>query len=424
MNIHNAKVNIIRAAGVDGRFGTERSGENGRNEKLSKRSAELSATMAAPRPKPLKLGTSIQASFGDPEDPDYIFEIAVNGQKSNMAVSLSTNAIKLYSPETGAYVGDCLGHTSTISGISFPDPNSPMLLLSSSADGTIRTWDIRNRKEVAAIRHPTPGSEIWNFSVGGITNQVAAGGDSQVLIWDWRTRNLMSELDELHTEAVTQVHYHPAKRELLFTASVDGLINIIDTSQSLKPEDLQYDTLSVGTSIGKIGFYGRYSQMLWCLTHIETLSVWDLEEKMQAAEFKETRTNASFKWGLDNVNYLIDCFSPSGTDDLWLAAGNNDGAMGFFPTSFPKPVHPSVPSLGVFGEVGCVLEGGHQGVVRTVWLSQNLDTEQSLFAWTGGEDGRLCSWSRSGAVEHGRSWVSNNLVMKKGSSSKTRHSPY
>ncbi|KAL3702104.1 hypothetical protein R1sor_020126 [Riccia sorocarpa] len=381
--------------------------------------------MAAPGPKHLKLGTSIQASFGDPEDPDYVFDIAVNGQKTNMAVSLSTHAIKLYHPETGAYLGDCVGHTGTISGVSFPDENSPMLLLSSSADGTIRTWDVRNRKEVAALKHPNPGpdGEIWSFSVGGITNQVAAGTNSQVLVWDWRTRNLISNLDELHTEAVTQVHYHPTKRELLVTASVDGLINIIDTSQPLTNEDVQYETMSVGTSIGKIGFYGTYSQKLWCLTHIETLSVWDLEEKMQAAEFKETRTNVSFHWGLDNVNYLIDCYSPKDTDDLWLAAGNTDGAMGFFPARFPKPVHSSVPSLGLFGDVGCVLEGGHNNVVRSVWLSQNLDSEQSLFAWTGGEDGRLCSWSQSGAVEHGRSWVSNNLVMKKGGS-KARHSPY
>ncbi|BBM98587.1 WD repeat-containing protein 89 [Marchantia polymorpha subsp. ruderalis] len=380
--------------------------------------------MAVPPPKPLKLATSIQASFGDPEDPDYVFEIVSNGDKSTMAVSLSTNAIKLYSPQTGAFLGDCLGHTCTISGISFPDPNSPMLLLSSSADGTIRTWDIRNRKEVASLNHPTPGSEIWNFAVGGISNQVAGGGDSQVFIWDWRTRKLLANLDEIHTEAVTQVQYHPTRRELLFTASVDGLINFIDTQQPLTNEDLVYDTMSVGTSVGKIGFYGRNNQLLWCQTHIETLSVWDLEEKMQAADFKETRMNASFNWNLDSVNYLIDCYSPAGTDDLWLAAGNNNGVVGYFPASFVKSSHPSVPSVGVLGEVGAVLEGGHQGVVRTIWLSQNMDSDQNLFGWTGGEDGRLCSWSQNGATEHGRSWVSKNLIAKKGSSSKMRHSPY
>lgn len=65
-----------------------------------------------------------------------------------MAVSLSTNAIKLYGPATGQYLGDCLGHTNTVSDISFPDASSPNILCSSSADGTVRAWDIRLRKEV------------------------------------------------------------------------------------------------------------------------------------------------------------------------------------------------------------------------------------------------------------------------------------
>lgn len=71
-----------------------------------------------------------------------------SGENSLMAVSLSTNAIKLYSPATGQYLGDCLGHTNTISDISFPDLSSPNILCSSSADGTVRAWDIRSRKEV------------------------------------------------------------------------------------------------------------------------------------------------------------------------------------------------------------------------------------------------------------------------------------
>lgn len=65
-----------------------------------------------------------------------------------MAVSLSTNTIKLYDPETGSFKGDLLGHTCTISGLNFPDPSSPQLLFSSSADSTIRTWDVRVGKQV------------------------------------------------------------------------------------------------------------------------------------------------------------------------------------------------------------------------------------------------------------------------------------
>lgn len=65
-----------------------------------------------------------------------------------MAASLSTNGIKLYGLATGQFLGDCIGHTDTISDVSFSDADSPHMLCSSSADGTVRAWDTRLRKEV------------------------------------------------------------------------------------------------------------------------------------------------------------------------------------------------------------------------------------------------------------------------------------
>ncbi|CAM6091510.1 unnamed protein product [Calypogeia fissa] len=115
--------------------------------------------------KHMHLSTQIQASFGKPDDPDYVFEIVANGARS-MAVSLSTNTIKLYDPETGGFKGDLLGHTCTISGLNFPDPNSSQLLLSSSADSTVRVWDIRVGQQVDIFRAPGSSDEIWSFSVG------------------------------------------------------------------------------------------------------------------------------------------------------------------------------------------------------------------------------------------------------------------
>lgn len=65
-----------------------------------------------------------------------------------MAVSLSTNAVKLYSPVTGQYLGECRGHSSTINHISFSGPGNSHLLHSCSSDGTIRAWDTRTFNQV------------------------------------------------------------------------------------------------------------------------------------------------------------------------------------------------------------------------------------------------------------------------------------
>ena len=77
-----------------------------------------------------------------------LFVTNASQEISNLAVSLSTNTIKLYSPITGQYFGECRGHSGTIHEISFPEPLSPQAICSCSSDGTIRTWDIRTFNQV------------------------------------------------------------------------------------------------------------------------------------------------------------------------------------------------------------------------------------------------------------------------------------
>lgn len=65
-----------------------------------------------------------------------------------MAVSLSTNTVKLYSPSTGQFIGECSKrHNSTINEIMF----SGDILHSCSSDGTIRAWDTRSFQEVCGL---------------------------------------------------------------------------------------------------------------------------------------------------------------------------------------------------------------------------------------------------------------------------------
>lgn len=129
-----------------------------------------------PNPNSLKrfaLKNSIQTNFGD----DYVFQIVARwrfflsfvffpseikrgcdcnwfdffSQRDDwtaMAVSLSTNAVKLYSPVTGQYLGECRGHSTTINHISFSGPGNSHILHSCSSDGTIRAWDTRTFNQV------------------------------------------------------------------------------------------------------------------------------------------------------------------------------------------------------------------------------------------------------------------------------------
>jgi len=113
---------------------------------------EEATAMEVEEPKSKKLGlkNSIQTNFGN----DYVFQIVPKDDWSSMAVSLSTKAVKLYSPETGQFQGECKGHSDTINQISFSvssSSSSPHVLHSCSSDGTIRAWDTRTFQQVLSL---------------------------------------------------------------------------------------------------------------------------------------------------------------------------------------------------------------------------------------------------------------------------------
>ncbi|XP_022854685.1 WD repeat-containing protein 89 [Olea europaea var. sylvestris] len=147
------------------------------------------------------LKNSIQTNFGD----DYVFQIVPKDDWTAIAVSLSTNAVKLYSPQTGQYLGEFKGHSSVINEISFTGPSTSHILYSSSSDGTIRAWDTRSFQQVFSIS-AGPSQEVFSFSFGGADNNLlTAGCNSQIFFWDWRTKKQVAVLEESHMDDVTQV---------------------------------------------------------------------------------------------------------------------------------------------------------------------------------------------------------------------------
>ncbi|KAH7372531.1 hypothetical protein KP509_17G008200 [Ceratopteris richardii] len=348
---------------------------------------------------------------------------------SVMAVSLSTNALKLYSPMTGQFLGDYRGHTERINDVSFPDSGLPHVLCSASSDGTIRVWDTRLGKQVSLMRSHQ-SSELFSFDCGGSSSSLfAAGGKAKVLFWDWRTQRELACLEECHTEDVTQVCFHPSRREKLVSASVDGLMCVFDTLAEINDDEGMDMVMGVGTSVGKLGFFGQSHASLWCLTHIETLSLWDFEEGTRMADFTDARMKASANWGLTSVDYLISCQYAPFVDRLWLIAGSNSGSVGYFPVSHSDCRSNASEKTGMIRPVSAVLEGGHTDIVRSVCSApyqQGIpDDHEGFFCWTGGEDGRLCSWSKGDRdSERSLAWASKSLVMRREPHKKLRKKPY
>lgn len=383
---------------------------------------EMETTDANPSPsssaaKRFGIKNSIQTNFGD----DYVFQIASSQDASTLAVSLSSNDIKLYSPETGQYFGECKGHRGTIHEISFPIPSSPNVICSCSSDATVRAWDIRTLKQVSALK---AGSyqEIFSFSFGGTSGDLlAAGCNAQILFWDWRNGKQVACLEESHMDDVTQVRFVPDQQNKLISSSVDGLLCLFDTNGQIDDDNHLESVMNVETSIAKLGFFGQMNQKLWCLTHIETLSIWDWKDTKREVNFEDARSLASDKWNLDDIDYFVDCHYSSADDRLWVIGGTGSGTLGYFPISYN--------SSATIGPPEAILECGHAGVVRTVLPASNvygsLASSKGIFGWTGGEDGRLCCWLSDESLHSNRSWITSALVVKSPRSrGKNRHHPY
>ncbi|KAG8663515.1 WD repeat-containing protein GTS1 isoform X2 [Manihot esculenta] len=347
-----------------------------------------------PNPNSIKrfgLKNSIQTNFGD----HYVFQIVPKNDWSSMAVSLSTNAVKLYSPTTGQYQGECKGHTDTINQIAFSNSLTPHVLHSCSSDGTIRAWDTRTFRQVSCMSAGS-SQEIFSFSFGGSSDNLLAAGSK------------------------SQVHFVHGHRNKLLSASVDGLMCIFNTDGDINDDDNLESVINVGTSIGKVGFFGENYRKLWCLTHIESLSIWDWKDEKNEANLHEARSLASDSWTLDHVDYFIDCHYPGEGDSLWVIGGTSGGSLGYFPVNC---------RAGAIGSPEAILGGGHTGVVRSV-LSMSSKKHgpaqsQGIFGWTGGEDGRLCCWLSDDSTAINRAWISDAMVIRSSKSrKKNRHHPY
>ncbi|KAK9161559.1 hypothetical protein Syun_007900 [Stephania yunnanensis] len=374
-------------------------------------------TPSPPQLNRFGIKNTIQTNFGD----HYVFQIDYSQENSSLAVSLSSNSIKFYSPTTGQYIGECNGHSGPINHISSTGPSSPCLLYSCSSDGTLRAWDTRSFNQVSLISAGAD-QEVFSFSFGGSDdNLISAGCKSQILFWDWRNGKQVACLEECHMDDVTQVHFAPGCRNKAVSASVDGLMCVVDTNGNINDDDSLDFVMNVETSIGKIGFFGEMNRKLWCLTHIETLSIWDWQDGKNEVNFQDARSLASDSWNHDHVDYFVDCHYSGSDDRLWVIGGTNAGTLGYFPVNYMGG--------GSLCSPEAILEGGHLGVVRSVVPMSSIDgghiQRQGIFGWTGGEDGRLCCWLPDEPTAVKQSWISNSLVMKyPKAQNKNRHHPY
>lgn len=97
---------------------------------------------------PVACSTALCGQF-DGKDECYVLDAVAGSDRAHVAVALSTSTLKSYACGDGrlAHLCDLRGHSSAVTSVAFALPCATGPLYSSSADGTVRSWDVRSGRE-------------------------------------------------------------------------------------------------------------------------------------------------------------------------------------------------------------------------------------------------------------------------------------
>jgi len=125
-------------------------------------------------------------------------------------------------------------HQKEVTGVAVSSNPGRPLIVSTSADGTARVWDVTKDVPLVSLPHPVPVRCVACSPAGGPPIAITGGDDGKLRVWNLTTPDKLSteakEVEEKHAAAVSAIAFSPdgryfataAGREV-FVWSVDGL---------------------------------------------------------------------------------------------------------------------------------------------------------------------------------------------------------
>ncbi|XP_056326945.1 WD repeat-containing protein 89 [Danio aesculapii] len=326
-----------------------------------------------------------------PIEATYILDVSL-AASDVLAMCCSNHSVHLHNRETLRQVGQFQGHTAPVCGVRFSHL-SPHLLFSGSADGTLRSWDIRRPASDSVQVFRSDSTHTYcSFDVSCSDRVLCAGTeqveeDSFLVFWDARMvqdGGPLGVYSESHSDDVTAVKFHPQQADRLASGGTDGLVNVFDLSLGGE-DDALVTTCNCNSSASSLCWTGKDLDRLLCLTHDEGLHLWDVarpdsNDTLILLSSADARTLVQLPDGA-SLEYFIGGTWLSDEERTLLVGGSNQGELHLLDCS------------GSGLRLIQSLKGGHLATVRCFQWDV---VGRSLV--TGGEDGQLLQW-KAGAEE-------------------------
>ena len=328
--------------------------------------------------------------------------------------------------------------------------SDPQCLVSSASNGTLQLYDLRqaqhnntNNTNNCALHVQLPSAAL-SVSLGYEHGHLAAVGSTQgrIQFVDWRhassssstqTSAVVGSYVNCHQDDVTHVQFVSSYSPYLLSASEDGLVCWLDTTQPTEEAAVQA-IVNANCPIRRVGLCGDHTNTnnstIYCLTGNETVrlfalpSAHSLAPPLTRADLTQAWSSSSWSHEWHEFDYLVQTAHWDFMhQELLVVAGgrrqgqsqaqqhsSGDGALfRIRPPSLGRPeddgydttMQQSSSSLDpnepfIERQQKPLLQpleslvGGHQGVLRA-WSPVTTDGTTLV---TAGEDARLCEWRR------------------------------
>ena len=355
------------------------------------------------------------------DDCHYVLNIDNTCDNNHYITSLSNHNIIIYDKCTLTSIYEInSSHNDTINTIE-SSVHNPYIFYSGSSDKTISIWDNRlsssSKLPVARLSFP---DEVMALSVGMNDTLLAAGYSNTISFLDIRfisssssppsssssinyNRIKLGDYADVHTDIITQLKFLSSSPSTLLSAADDGLICSYNTSVSEKESAIQ-SILNTECPVRKFGIFGSNNEGLYCLSTIETLSVWHHSSALRIGNYNNIREQF-------HIDYLVDCYYDNINDTLKMIAGKYDGS------GIITKVEPSALS------VESTLLSGHSAQIRCSNVSLLPSSTSNIIA-TGGEDSKICTWITSSVINTDNTSSSTKKAHKHNPSKDRRSKPY
>ncbi|XP_066245742.1 WD repeat-containing protein 89 [Euwallacea similis] len=223
-------------------------------------------------------------------DDKYILDISATSETHPfIAAALSDFSTDVFALTDNELVKICQlrEHKQKIVNCKF-SPLNQNLLYTTSNDGTVKLWDLRDPKSSTVTFKDTTLDEksqpksLNSFDVSPCDRLLAAGtelvaGDAFILFWDVRNVELLGGYWQSHTDDISQVQFHPTDSNKLMSGSTDGLINVYDLSEQNEDDALQ-ECLNTEAFVDNLLWFEEENKWrISCITTQSVLQLWDLD---------------------------------------------------------------------------------------------------------------------------------------------------